>query len=121
MFSALAKEFKERGIERATAATVEEAYQYLLALPLSEVIEISGSPKEENDYPALLRIAAKEMIGKRGLDVLKEMLDRANGRPRQAIDHTSGGEKIGSNPLDGLPAEKLEEVIALLYNDGAEQ
>ena len=117
LFSALAREFKERGIERATAATVAEAYEYLLALPLSEIIAISGTPKEENDYPAILRIAAKEMVGKRGIEILREMLDRAHGKARQAIDHTSGGEAIQSNPLALLPLEKQAEIIRML-NDG---
>jgi len=120
LFSALAKEFKERGIERATAKTVQEAYEYLLALPLSEIIEISGNPKIENDYPSILRIAAKEMVGKRGIEILREMLDRAHGKARQAIDHTTGGEPIAVNPLAALPLEKQAEILRML-NDGIQQ
>lgn len=117
LFSHLAKEFKERGIERATASTVAEAYEYLLALPLSEIIDISGNPKLDNEYPAILRIAAKEMVGKRGIEILREMLDRAHGKAKQAIDHTSGGEAIQSSPLAGLPLDKQAEIIRML-NDG---
>lgn len=94
VFSQIANEFKARGIEKATAAIVEEAYEYLLALPLSEIIEIGGNPKIENDMPSLMRLAAKEMVGRRGLEILKEMLDRAHGRAKQAIDHTTKGESI---------------------------
>lgn len=122
IFSELSKEFKARGIERAGPAAVQEAYEYLLALPLSEIVEIAGGKKDyqsdNNQYPALLRIAAKKMLGKQGNAVINEMLDRAHGKAKQAIDHTSGGDKIG-NPLDGLSPEKLEQVLLLLYNENS--
>lgn len=121
LFSALAKQFRERGIERATPEAVKEAYEYLLALPLTEIIEISGYPKVENDYPAILRLAAKEMTGKRGIEILKEMLDRAHGKAKQAMDVTSQGDKLSNNPLANLPLEKQEEIILMLYNDGAKK
>lgn len=98
VFSALSKEWKERGFEPATPTRVREVYEYLLALPLQEVIEIAGSPKqpgEMDDYPALVRLVAKEMIGKNGREMLKEMIDRAHGRPKQAVDFTSAGNEIG--------------------------
>lgn len=120
LFSQLAKEFRERGIERATPAHVSEAYEYLLALPLSEIIEISGNPKTENEYPVLIRLAAKEMIGKRSLEIIKEMLDRAHGRSRQSIDHTSGGEKI-ENPLSALSLQDQADIIRKLNAANAEQ
>lgn len=94
VFSAIIAEMKERGIEPATPSNVSDVFQYLLSLPLSEVIKIAGTPKEENDLPAIMRIAAKELLGKRGLEVLREMLDRANGKPKQSVDMTTGGEKL---------------------------
>ena len=33
-----------------------------------------------------MRIAAKELIGKRGLEIMKEMLDRANGKPKSSVE-----------------------------------
>ena len=86
VFSVIIAEMKERGIEPATPSNVADIYQYLLALPLSEIIKIAGSPKEENDLPAIMRIAAKELIGKRGLEIMKEMLDRANGKPKTSLE-----------------------------------
>lgn len=88
VFSQIAKEFQEAGIEKATPERVAEAYEYLLALPLSDIIEISGNPKIENDMPSLMRLAAKEMTGKRGIEILKEMLDRSHGRPKSKEDGT---------------------------------
>lgn len=89
LFSALAKEWKERGIEKATPAAVQEAYEYLLALPLRDVISIAGQPLQDlqtNDYPAILRIAAAEMIGKRKREILDSMLDRAHGKSMQRTE-----------------------------------
>lgn len=89
LFSALAREWKERGIEKATPAAVQEVYEYLLALPLREVIEIAGQPLNDlktNDYPAIMRIAAAEMIGKRKREILDSMLDRAHGKSMQRTE-----------------------------------
>ena len=33
-----------------------------------------------------MRIAAKELIGKRGLEIMKEMLDRANGKAKTSLE-----------------------------------
>ena len=86
VFSVIIAEMKERGIEPATPSNVADIYQYLLALPLSEIIKIAGTPKEENGLPAIMRIAAKELIGKRGLEIMKEMLDRANGKAKTSLE-----------------------------------
>lgn len=94
VFSTIIAEMKDRGIEPATPSNVSDIFQYLLALPLSEVVKIAGSPKEENDLPAIMRIAAKELLGKRGLEIMKEMLDRANGKSKSALDITTDGEKL---------------------------
>ena len=96
VFSQMAKEFKDRGIERATPEAVKEAYEYLLALTLLEVIEIAGTPKDEkNDYPVIVRACAQELTGKRKRDILNDMLNRAHGTARQGVDvNHSGALKI---------------------------
>ena len=114
VFSQIAAEFKELGLERATPDIVAEAYEYLLALPLSEVIDIAGQPKLENDLPSIYRLVAKEMVGKRGQEMIKEMLDRAHGRAKSKVDVTSQGESI--NPLSNLSPEKQAEVLRIIAN-----
>jgi hypothetical protein len=37
VFTQLSKDWKERGIERATPAVVQEAFEYILGLPLLDV------------------------------------------------------------------------------------
>lgn len=89
VFTQLAREWKERGIEQATPEAVKEAFQYVLALHLLDVKDISGKVEDEtNDMPMVVRLAAKELLGKRSLDILKEMLDRAHGKSRQSHEHT---------------------------------
>lgn len=85
VFSAIARDFRARGIEKATDAVVKEAFEYLLALPVSEIIEMAGNPKVENDMPSLMRLMAKDMMGKNGLAAIKEMLDRAHGKAKQSM------------------------------------
>lgn len=87
VFSQMAKEFKDRGIEKATPEAVKEAYEYLLALTLLEVIEIAGTPKDEkNDYPVIVRACAQELTGKRKRDILNDMLNRAHGSAAQNVN-----------------------------------
>lgn len=101
IFSTLAEEFKEQGFESATPARIREVYEMLLGIPLTNIIEIAGSPKDEdNQYPAIVRIVAAEMIGKRRFEMVQEMLNRVYGRPKQAVDVTSGGERVG--PFQGF-------------------
>jgi hypothetical protein len=93
VFSRLAKEWKERGIEKATPEAVKEAFEYLLALHLLEVREISGKPDDEqNEMPMVIRLAAKELLGRRSLEILREMLDRAHGKSKQSADLSIKGE-----------------------------
>jgi hypothetical protein len=113
VFSQIAKEFKDKGIEKATPEAVREAYEYLLALPLSDILEISGNPKIENDMPSLMRLAAKEMTGKRGIEILKEMLDRAHGRAKQSVDHTTKGEGLNFS-FNALSVQEKEAMLALI-------
>lgn len=96
VFSQIAREYQERGIEKATDQVVKEAFEYLLALPIPEILEIAGNPKAEalnpkleNGMPALLRLMSKDMMGKQGLAAIKEMLNRAHGTPAPKSDGIS--------------------------------
>jgi hypothetical protein len=113
VFTQLSKEWRERGIERATSHAIAEAFEYLLALPLSEVKEIAGRADDEaNDMPMAVRLAAKELLGRRALEVLKEMLDRSHGKPRQAVEHSG---------KDGAEIQvKKTVIIELTPDDGSD-
>jgi hypothetical protein len=113
VFTQLSREWQARGIERATSHAIAEAFEYLLALPLEDVKAIAGKADDPgNDMPMAVRLAAKELLGKRSLDIFKEMLDRAHGRPRQAIEHSGpdgGGIEVKKTIIWELPPEPISE------------
>lgn len=112
VFSQLSKEWQERGIERATPQAVAEAFEYVLALHAMDVREIAGDTKDEtNDMPMVVRLAAKELLGRRSLEILREMLDRAHGKAKQAVEHTG---------KDGGPIETKTLIIELPADGGDE-
>lgn len=117
VFSQIANEFKAAGIERATPEIVAEAYEYLLALPLSDILEISGNLKVENDMPSLMRMAAKEMTGKRGIEILKEMLDRAHGKAKQSVETQITGKDGGAIQFANIPLETRIAALKLLEGE----
>lgn len=115
VFTQISKEFQARGIERATPEAVAEAYEYLLALTMQEVSDIAFGLNKTDDLPAIMALAAQEMKGKRALEIIREMLDRAHGK---AIQKTE--QKIS---LDAQPAsttqvtqEQVESIINMLGN-----
>lgn len=116
IFSQLSKEWQERGIERATPDAVKEVYEYLLALTLQEVIEIAGKPTDANDHPAIMRVAAAELIGKRKREILNDMLDRAHGRAKQAVEYTGkdGGALDINIKSDNLTTDEKRALLTLL-------
>jgi len=120
VFSAIARDFRERGIEKATDAVVKEAFEYLLALPVSEILEMAGNPKVENDMPSLLRLMAKDMMSKNGLAAIKEMLDRAHGKAKSSTDITTNGKDIVRGPLDDLPIEDQADILRKLLKKNAD-
>lgn len=116
VFSTIIAEMKDRGIEPATPSNVSDIFQYLLALPLSDVMDIAGNPKEENGLPAIMRLAAKELLGKRGLEIMKEMLDRANGKAKSNVDVTTKGESLNEKRImfsDGTVRDKNGNITTL--------
>jgi hypothetical protein len=132
VFSQLAKEFKERGIEQATPEAVKEIYEYLLALTLDEIRLIAGqveapsleveteegevieakkkTGEDKNDFPAIMRIAASELTSKRKREILNDMLDRAHGKAKQVNEVTG---KDGEKLFNITPAS-AEQIDALL-------
>lgn len=86
-FKAFLHECKGKGYEQVSQAEVVEAYTYLMGLPVADVMRIAGNPRTEkergdnaNQYPVVLRLVAAEMMGKRGQEMLKQVLDRAFGQ-----------------------------------------
>ena len=117
VFSQLSKEWQERGIERATPQAVAEAFEYVLALHALDVREIAGDTKDEaNDMPMVVRLAAKELLGRRSLEILREMLDRAHGKAKQAVEHSgpNGGAINMAFDVSRLTDKEAADLLALM-------
>ena len=92
-------ELKEEG-EQVSKSQVFDIYQIMISLTIPKLKEVAG----DESKPALYRILAKEILGKKGFEAIEKMLDRANGKPMQMTevkqDITSGGDKInGITPI----------------------
>jgi len=93
VFSALLREMRDSGIEPASAENIRDCFMYLLALPLTELVAIAGKAPESNNYPAIMRIAANQLLGPNALNVLREMLDRSHGRSQQVVNISTQTDK----------------------------
>lgn len=113
LVSHINKELLGSGFEPCKVNDIKDAYLTLLNLPLSTIAEIAS--KETNtDYPMLYKLVAKELTGKRGMDMLEKLLDRAIGKAQQSVDHTTKGEKI----LTPVTAGTMTREEMLQYLDG---
>lgn len=124
-FRGFARYFKEQGYEEVSEAMVREAYMMLLDLPASEVLKIAGNPVTEfkqgdvaNQAPAVLRMVAQQFFGKRGQEMLKQVMDRAFGTATSNVDIKSDGERI--SPLAGVDPVGQAEILRILQRKNAE-
>lgn len=63
--------------EKVSRQTIVGIYQVMLSLTKSDLLEIT----KDDEKPMIYRIIAREMLSKRGFDVIETMLNRANGKP----------------------------------------
>ena len=90
LLSTITAELKAKGYERATANQVADAFETLLNVPEDVLAEMV----KDKTKPMSLRIVGKSMLTAKGWEVLQAMLDRAHGKAKQSLDHTSGGKEI---------------------------
>ena len=124
-FAAFAAYCRGKGYEKATDKDIEEGFTLLMQLPLSEVMAIAGDfnsdrlpestevkKPDTNEHPAILRMIAKEFTGKRGQEMLKQVLDRVFGTAtnRQEIN---GKLQIGE-PAEPMTPERAAEVLKVI-------
>ena len=98
--SAVLDELKAEGYENIKRSQIVDVYETLLVLPESKLRDIVSG-----EQPMIYRIIAKEMLSKRGFDVIERMLDRTQGKPTQALD-LSGGVEI----KPGLTKEQEDKI-----------
>ena len=93
LLSTITAELKSKGYERATANQVADAFETLMNVPQDELAKMVKDEKA----PMSLRIVGKAMLTAKGWEVLQAMLDRAYGKAKQAVDLTTGGERLTVN------------------------
>ena len=107
-------ELRAKGYERITAKAAGEVVELLIGLPEYEVRRLA----DDEHGSILQRTLASGLLNKgTQLRVLMELLDRAHGKPKQAIDHTSADGSITPPKivltrviLPTVPQEQLGEV-----------
>ena len=118
LFSEIIGEWKEAGIEHASEENVKQVYEYLLSLTNEEINDIAGVDAKgnlkDNEYPIMMRIAARDITGSRGFAIISEMLDRSQGKAKQAMDITSKGDQITSGGT--LSKEAEQRILDALKN-----
>lgn len=90
LLTTIVAELRAKGYERATAGTVADAFETLLNVPEDVLKTMVGDPKA----PMSVRIVGKAMLTAKGWEVLLAMLDRAHGKAKQGVDHTTNGKEI---------------------------
>lgn len=99
-------ELKAKGYEPVKPSQITEAFETLLNLPKEEIEKLKSQP----GIPYFVQIICGRLISKESdNEALEKLLDRAIGRPRQSIDHTSGGEKIAPTKFEGVTISELEK------------
>lgn len=99
------KEIKDKGYEVPTAEDITKSWLAISALPEKEIKEILS----DAERPMQLRIIAKGVLDKKGLDVVEKIVNRAYGTT-QKIDLTTGGEKLSREPLKIEIIDRADQV-----------
>jgi len=92
LLSTVVADLRRQGYERASAATVVEAFEMLMNVPEDELRKMVT----DKNQPMSLRIVGKAMLTAKGWEVLQAMMDRAHGKARQSLDVS--GELKGAEP-----------------------
>ena len=98
LISTINADLKGEGYTPAKQSEIVDAYLTLINLPMTRIIEIAK--KNNDNYPILFKLVAKEMLGKNGANMLEKILDRGIGKAMQSIEHS--GEIKGSEPKINL-------------------
>lgn len=88
-------EFREKGVKIPTSREVSEIF-ITIANMQEEELKVMLADKEQ---PMMNRIIAKNILDKKGLDVIERLIERAYGRTEQRIDITTNGKDLKPDPI----------------------
>ena len=92
---------KSEGFEQVSEEQIRQIYTLLISLPQERLIALAS----DNDVPMLYRIVTKEVLGKKGFEMIEKMLDRAHGKATviTKVEHSGKVE----NGLSNMTIEEL--------------
>lgn len=90
LVSTIIDELRTKGIEGVKAAQVIDAYEAMFNLTRKELTEKAS----DEEAPIFIRIVAREMLSGKGPEMLERMMDRAHGKAKQVMDHTTNGKDL---------------------------
>ena len=88
-------DLKEKGVKIPTAREVSEIFITIATMQEDEL----KSMLSDKEQPMMNRIIAKNILDKRGLDVIERLIERAYGRTEQRIDITTNGKDLKPDPI----------------------
>jgi hypothetical protein len=88
------KDFEDAGLVIPTNEEIGKMYLYIATLSEEEL----GNLMKDKTKPMMTRIIAKGVLGKKGLDVVDRIVNRAYGS-MQHIDITTNGKDMKPEPL----------------------
>lgn len=88
------KDFEDAGLVVPTNEEIGKMYLYIATLNEEEL----GKLLKDKTLPMMTRIIAKGVLGKKGLDVVDKIVNRAYGS-QQHIDITTNGKDMKPEPL----------------------
>lgn len=99
LVSSVVKELNEKGVEQVTPVQIVGLFQSLLNLTEPELKTIINDPQQ----PMLNRIVAKNMLDKKGFEIIERMLDRVHGKAMTTVE-----QKIETN-INVTPIEWVDD------------
>lgn len=112
LVSQIIADLKADGAEAVSPSHVSDAISVLIGLPKDELIDLGA----DTTAPILLQRTAKRLASSSDRDwdfVIKDNLDRAHGKPAQAVDVTTNGDSI-NNPLLSMSPEDQDAFLLKL-------
>ena len=88
-------ELKGKGVTIPTSREVSEIF---ITIANMQEVELKAMLKDKKQ-PMMNRIIARNILDKKGLDVIERVIERAYGRTEQRIDITTNGKDLKPDPI----------------------
>jgi hypothetical protein len=95
-------ELKEHGYK---AAEVNDCILVMLSMTIEELADVYKNPKA-TILEKTVANALKRSLEKGSLYSIETLLSRAVGKPKESVDHTTAGERIGEIQVNIVNADK---------------